>query len=50
MADEIRVKISNDLDKILSEISEEIGVKKTEYVKSLIIEDLRKRGGKGENG
>lgn len=48
MADEIRVKMSNELDRILSKISEEIGVKKTEYVKSLIIKDLRKRGGKVE--
>ncbi|MBU1204149.1 MAG: hypothetical protein KKG60_03730 [Nanoarchaeota archaeon] len=44
MGDEIRVKISDELDGILQKVSEEIGSKKTEYVKSLVIEDLRCRG------
>lgn len=44
MNDEIRIKLSDRMDKILDKVSERIGVKKTEYVKSLIIEDLKKRG------
>lgn len=44
VSEEIRVKISDELDKILFETSDEIGAKKTEYVKSLIINDLRARG------
>jgi len=44
MGDEIRIKISDELDKILFKISEGVGSKKTEYVKSLIIEDLRVKG------
>lgn len=41
MGDEIRIKVSDELDKLILEISEEIGVKKTEYVKGLVIEDLK---------
>jgi hypothetical protein len=44
MGTEIRVKVSDELDQILFIVSEEMGTKKTEYIKSLIIKDLRERG------
>lgn len=47
MTQEIRIKLSERMDNILNMISQGMGIKKTEYVKSLIMEDIRKRGVKG---
>ncbi|MBU1204151.1 MAG: hypothetical protein KKG60_03740 [Nanoarchaeota archaeon] len=44
MTQEIRVKVSEKMDDIVGKIADSIGVKKTEYVKSLIVQELRKRG------
>ena len=41
---EIRFKITDKLDKIISEAAESIGADKADYVKSLILHDLRKKG------
>jgi hypothetical protein len=38
---EIRFTITEKLDKILNEISEDYGVDKSDYVRSLILNDLR---------
>ncbi|MEK6808744.1 MAG: hypothetical protein AABY14_03600 [Nanoarchaeota archaeon] len=43
---EIRFGITKKLNDILLEISEEIGVDKSDYVKNLIISDLRNKMGK----
>ena len=40
---EIKISVSEKTDKIIQEIVDSIGIKKTEYVKSLVIEDLKKR-------
>lgn len=46
---EIRFGITKKLNNIIVEISEEMGVDKSEYVKSLILDDLRKgKGSKNE--
>ena len=49
MAAEIRFTITDKLDKILKEIAESFGVDKSDYVRSLILNDLRnKRDGKNK--
>lgn len=42
MSKEIRLKISDRLDGIITEIADRLGVNKTDYIKSLILHDLRK--------
>ena len=39
---EIKISVSEKMDKIIQEISDDIGIKKTEFVKSLVIENLKK--------
>jgi len=39
---EIKIVLSEKMDKLVQKISNEIGIKKTEYVKSLVIENLKK--------
>jgi hypothetical protein len=43
MAPEIRFTITEKLDKILNEIVEEYGVDKSDYIRSLILNDLKNR-------
>ncbi len=38
---EIKISVSVEMDKIIQDISDNIGIKKTEFVKSLIIENLK---------
>jgi len=38
---EIKISVSEEMDKIIQKISDEIGIKKTEFVKSLVIENLK---------
>lgn len=38
---EIKISLSGEMDKIIKKISDELGIKKTEFVKSLIIENLK---------
>ena len=38
---EIKISISNEMDKIIQKIADDLGIKKTEFVKSLIIENLK---------
>ena len=48
---EIRFTITERLDIILKAIAEECGVDKSDYVRSLILNDLRNKGGlKKKNG
>ena len=42
------MKVSEKMDQILGEISDSLGIKKTEYIKSLIVSELMKRGKSGE--
>ena len=39
---EIRFKISKRLDDLISQVANELGVDKSDYVKTLILNDLRK--------
>jgi prolyl-tRNA editing enzyme YbaK/EbsC (Cys-tRNA(Pro) deacylase) len=39
---EIRFKISEKLDELVSKVAKELGVDKADYVKTLILNDLRK--------
>ena len=41
---EIRFKISEKLDKNLSKICERLGIDRADYIKMLIVNDLRKEG------
>ncbi len=43
MAPEIRFTITKKLDDILKKISTELGVDKSDYVRSLILNDLRNK-------
>ena len=46
---EIRFGITKKLNDIIVEISEDMGVDKSDYIKSLILNDIRKEGlGKNE--
>ncbi len=38
---EIKISVSEKMDKVIQDISDELGIKKTEFVKSLVIENLR---------
>lgn len=39
---EIKIVVSDETEKIVETICENIGIKKTEYVKGLLIEELKK--------
>ena len=43
---EIRFSIPKKLDDLIVEASESLGVDKSEYIKSLILNDLREKGKK----
>ena len=43
---EIRFSITKKLDELIVEVSESMGVDKSDYIKSLILSDLRKQKGK----
>jgi hypothetical protein len=38
---EIKISVSDQLEKLIENISSELGIKKTEFVKSLVINHLR---------
>ncbi len=40
---EIRFSITKKLDELVSQVAEELGVDKSDYVRSLILTDLRKK-------
>jgi|TARA_Y100000031_G_C8116669_1_gene336212 hypothetical protein len=40
---EIRFTVTKKLNELILEVSEELGVDKSDYVRSLILEDLKKR-------
>jgi hypothetical protein len=44
MSPEIRFTITEKLDKIIQKIAEELGIDKSDYVRSLILNDLREKG------
>jgi hypothetical protein len=41
---EIRLAISETLDKIIENLSSSLGVTKTEYIRTLVINDIRSKG------
>ena len=45
---EIRFTVTKKLNENILEVSESLGVDKSDYVKSLILPDLRKKGKKNE--
>ena len=47
---EIRFGITKKLNEIIVKIADELGVDKSDYVKSLILNDLRKRGKEKDEG
>ena len=40
---EIRFTVTKKLDKLILEVSESLGVDKSDYVRSLILEDLKQQ-------
>ena len=38
---EIKISVSDQTDKIISEIVSELGIKKSEFVKSLVVKNLK---------
>ena len=38
---EIKISVSDQLEKLIESISSELGIKKTEFIKSLVINHLR---------
>ena len=47
---EIKIAVSNETNKIIQKIADALGIKKTEFVKSLVIESLKEIKLRGENG
>jgi hypothetical protein len=45
---EIKIVVSDKMEELISSTSERLGIKKTEYVKGLVVEDLKK-GERNEN-
>jgi hypothetical protein len=43
---EIRFTIPEKLNERILRVADDLGVDKSEYIKSLILEDLRERGGR----
>ena len=41
---EIKISVSEEMEKVIQDISDRIGIKKTEFVKSLVIENLKEMG------
>ena len=39
---EIKIVVSDETEKIIEDITDKIGIKKTEYVKELVVENLKK--------
>lgn len=44
---EIRFSITKKLNSLIVKISDELGVDKSDYIKSLVLTDIRKRGSNG---
>jgi len=38
---EIKISVSDKLDRLIKKAADELGIKKTEFIKSLVIEKLR---------
>ena len=38
---EIKISVSEEMDALIRKICDELGIKKTEFVKSLVIENLK---------
>jgi isopentenyldiphosphate isomerase len=38
---EIKISVSDEMDDLIQKVVDELGIKKTEYVKSLVIENLK---------
>jgi hypothetical protein len=42
---EIKISVSEKMDKIIQDISDDLGLKKTEFVKNVLINELARRRG-----
>lgn len=40
---EIKIVVSNETEKLVESICDRLGIKKTEYLKGLLIEELKRR-------
>jgi len=38
---EIKISVSEDMDRLIQKLADALGIKKTEYVKSLVIQNLK---------
>lgn len=38
---EIKIVVSDEMDKLVQKVCDELGIKKTEYLKSLLIQNLK---------
>ena len=38
---EIKIVVSDETEKLIEKLADQLGIKKTEYVKGLVIEDLK---------
>ena len=47
---EIKISVSEEMDKLIQKIADELGIKKTEFVKSLVIENLKEYKYEKRNG
>ncbi len=39
---EIKINVSDKMEKVIQKIVDDLGIKKTEFVKSIVIENLKK--------
>ena len=46
---EIKISVSDKMEKVIQKIVDDLGIKKTEFVKSLIIENLKKLNSKDKH-
>jgi len=47
---EIKINVSDEMEKVIQTIADTIGIKKTEFVKSLVIENLKELNFKKKSG
>ncbi len=45
---EVKISLSDKTDEVVQKLSDELGIKKTEFVKSLVIENLKSLNFKNE--
>ena len=43
---EIKIVVSDKMNELIQDVSDDIGIKKSEYVKNIVVEDLKGKVGK----